>query len=257
MALILKNLTKRFGAFTALNNVCLTIEQGELIGVIGRSGAGKSTLLRCINRLETAEEGEILWQGQNMAKARGKTLRQWRTCCAMIFQDYGLVDRLDVLTNVLIGRLSRIGFWRSFFKMFSKSDRALAVLELHRLGMEAKALETAGNLSGGQKQRVAIARAMVQDPEILLADEPVSALDPANTRYVMDALRDINVKRGVTILINVHDIDLAISCCSRIIALDAGRVVFDGPAHTLDQAGRARVFGLETEIETQPEVEPA
>lgn len=245
MTLVLRNLSKSFGTVKAVDDVSLTIEEGEVVAVIGRSGAGKSTLLRLINRLETADSGAMSWQGAPVLGLRGNALRQWRTSCAMIFQHYGLVDRLDVITNVLLGRLSSTGLLRSLTKSFSREDRARAILELDRLDLAAAALQRAGTLSGGQKQRVAIARAMMQTPGILLADEPVSALDRANTKAVMDALVQVNRERGTTILINLHDLALATSVCDRIIAMAEGRVVFDGPAEALTADKQATIFNLD------------
>ena len=247
MSLEIENLSKSFGAVKAVDDVSLYVGQGELVGIIGRSGAGKSTLLRLINLLERPDRGEILWNGQDVSKLRGEDLRAWRTSCAMIFQEFGIIDRLDVITNVLIGRLSSTGTVRSLFKSFAQADRASAILELDRLGLSDIALQKAGTLSGGQKQRVAIARAMMQSPNLLLADEPVSSLDPANTKSVMDGLLQINRDHGAIVLVNIHDVDLAVSFFDRIIAMDQGRIVFDGPAHELTYDLRASVFGLEAE----------
>lgn len=243
MALKIRNLSKSFGATRAIDDVSLTIEEGELVGIIGRSGAGKSTLLRLTNLMERPDAGEILWRGENVAALRGRQLHAWRKRCAMIFQDFGLIDRMDVITNVLAGRLSTTGLIRSLTKSFPQSDRADAILELDRLGIAQTALQRAGTLSGGQKQRVAIARAMMQAPDILLADEPVSALDPANTAAVMETLSRINRERGVTVLINIHDVELARSVCRRIVGLASGRVVFDGPPADLTPEAQSAVFG--------------
>lgn len=244
MTLEIKNLRKSFGDTHAVNGISLTIEQGELVGVIGRSGAGKSTLLRLINLMERPDSGEIVWRGEPVSNRKGPALRDWRKRCAMIFQDFGLVDRLDVITNVLAGRLSSTGFLRAMFKTFPASDRADAIMELDRLGIASTALQRAGTLSGGQKQRAAIARSMMQNPDILLADEPVSSLDPANTEAVMEALAEINRERGATILMNIHDIDLACSVCRRIIGLSEGKVVFDGSPADLTQQAQAEIFGV-------------
>jgi len=244
MTLELRSVSKSFGGIQAVKDVSLTINEGERVGIIGRSGAGKSTLLRLINRLETPESGEIFWKGEPVYNLKGHALRQWRARCAMIFQDFGLVDRLDVVTNVLMGRLSSIGIVRSLMKAFPKTDRIDAIVELEWLDMAHAAFQRAGTLSGGQKQRVAIARAMMQSPDILLADEPVSALDPSNTHAVMDALKAVNERRNMTVLMNLHDMSLAKEHCSRILAMANGQVVFDGPPTQLDEDKLNDVFAL-------------
>ncbi len=249
MTLDIDNLYKSFGPVRAVDGISLTVKEGEFVGIIGPSGAGKSTLLRLINQLERADAGSIAWDGEDVSRLRGQALRRWRTNCAMIFQHYGLVERLDVITNVLVGRLSSTGFFRSVMKTFPREDRARAILELERLGLHEAALQQAGTLSGGQKQRVAIARAMMQEPSILLADEPVASLDPANTRRVAETLLQINRERGVTILVNLHDLSLATSICQRIVGLSQGKVVFDGPPSALTQERRTAIFGLSEEAD--------
>ncbi|MGL4313508.1 MAG: phosphonate ABC transporter ATP-binding protein, partial [Sphingomonas sp.] len=176
----LRNVRKHYGNKIAIDDVTLTIAAGDMVGIIGRSGAGKSTLLRLINRLTEADAGEIRWQGRDIAALNGRSLREWRAHSAMIFQRFNLVDRLDVITNVLIGSLHRRPSFASLIKYFPAEDRARAILELDRVNMADKALQRAETLSGGEMQRVAIARAMMQQPGLLLADEPVSALDPFN-----------------------------------------------------------------------------
>ena len=244
MTLKIENLSKSFGDNTVITDLSATFETGEMVGIIGRSGAGKSTLLRLINLMEKNDSGDISWDGVSVTAFRGANLRLWRARCAMIFQDYGIVDRLDVLTNVLAGRLSSTGFARSLLKTFKAEDRAQAILELNKLGMAETALQRAGTLSGGQKQRVAIARAMMQNPSILLADEPVSSLDPANSAYVIDALKRINRDRQMTVLMNIHDVDIAKAACERIIGLAKGRIVFDGPPSELSADVHASIYGM-------------
>ena len=224
----INSLTKSFGAVKALDNVSLKFDTGEMVAVIGRSGAGKSTLLRCINMLEAPSEGAIKNDDLNVSALKGKKLNEWRARCAMIFQQFNLVPRLDVLTNVMVGSLCGRPFWASMFKYFPAEYRAKAVIELNKLGMKDQALQRAGTLSGGQQQRVAISRAMMQDPKILLADEPVASLDPRNTHAVMSTLREINSDRGITVLVNLHSIDIAREYCQRVIGLRDGSVVFDG-----------------------------
>ena len=231
----LKGLSKSFGAKRALDNVTLTVPQGQFICVIGPSGAGKSTLLRCINRLTEPDRGEILFEGRNVLKARGQALRAWRAQAAMIFQQFNLIPRLDVVTNVLMGRLAHRSVWPSLFKSFTVEERAMAISILERLGLAEAAFQRAETLSGGQQQRVAIARALMQEPRIMLADEPIASLDPANAEAVMDTLKDICVQDRIPILCNIHTLDTARAYADRIVAMRAGRVVFDGPPSALGQ----------------------
>ena len=228
----LENLTKKFGVLTAVNDLTLEVPTGQMVGIIGRSGAGKSTLLRMINRLGDATSGSILFEenGEHIEvnKLKGKKLRMWRAHCAMIFQQFNLVPRLDVITNALMGRIGYNGTMRSLMKLFSPAERAFAISALDRLDVSAQALQRADTLSGGQQQRVAIARALVQEPRLLLADEPISSLDPRNASIVMDAIRRINREDGITVICNLHTLDTAKTYCERIIGMKQGVVVFDG-----------------------------
>ncbi len=197
----IEGLTRRYGSKAAVDNVSLDIESGKFIGVIGRSGAGKSTLLRMINRLETPSSGSIRFGEIEVTRLKGAALASWRSRCAMIFQQFNLVGRLDVLTNVLVGRLNHVSALRSVLQLWSEGDVALALSALEQLDIAALAAQRADSLSGGQQQRVAIARALVQEPDIILADEPIASLDPRNTRIVMDALQRINRHHGITVLV--------------------------------------------------------
>ena len=222
--------------------------------MIGRSGAGKSTMLRMINRLTDPTAGRISWDGMDVTALHGRALRDWRRRCAMIFQQFNLVGRLDVLDNVLMGRLTHAPAWRSAFKMWSRDDRAIAMAALEQLDIAGLAAQRADNLSGGQQQRVAICRALVQEPEIVLADEPVASLDPRNAAVVMDALQRINRHFGLTVLCNLHSLDLARGYCDRLVGMAAGRVVFDDvPAALTDSVAR-ELYGLEANevMERQP-----
>ena len=243
--LVIEDLTRQYGARRALDGVSLRITPGSFVGVIGRSGAGKSTLLRLVNRLAEPSSGRILHDGRDVTLLRGRALRDWRTRCAMIFQQFNLVGRLDVMTNVLMGRLSHVPSHRSLLRLWSEEDRAMALAALESFDMGEFAGQRADGLSGGQQQRVAIARALVQEPEILLADEPVASLDPRNTRLVMDALADVNRRYGITILCNLHSLDLARAYCDRLVGLVAGRVVFDGGAFDLTEDVARTLYGLE------------
>ncbi len=260
--LTLENLGKTFVNIKAVDDVSLTIESGQLVGVIGRSGAGKSTLLRLINRLIDPTSGSIRFEGRKITALKGRELRLWRASCAMIFQQFNLIERMDVLTNVLVGRIAHHGFMSSMARRFSDEERAMAVRALDRLDLAPQALQRAGTLSGGQQQRVAIAKALVQDPKILLADEPIASLDPANAAKVMDALRTINKEDGITVLVNLHTLDTARNYCDRIVAMRGGRVHFDGKAADLTNARVHDIYGttsLSDEIDesvTSTTIEP-
>ena len=243
--LVVEDLTRQYGGRRAVDGVSLQIERGSFVGVIGRSGAGKSTLLRLINRLADPSSGRILYDGRDVTGLTGRPLREWRTRCAMIFQQFNLVGRLDVMTNVLMGRLSHVPAHRSLLRMWSDEDRAMALAALESFDMGEFAGQRADGLSGGQQQRVAIARALVQEPEILLADEPVASLDPRNTRLVMDALAAVNRRYGITVLCNLHSLDLARAYCDRLVGLAAGRVVFEGGPFDLTEDVARRLYGLE------------
>jgi phosphonate transport system ATP-binding protein len=221
----------------------VTVNDGEMVGIIGRSGAGKSTLLRLINRLTDPSEGRILSDGVDVTALRGQKLRAWRARTAMIFQQFNLVNRLDVLTNVMCGWLNEMPAARVLLKWFTPAERAVAIRALDRLGMAEFALNRADALSGGQQQRVAIARALVQQPKILLADEPIASLDPLNAKLVMDALAEINRRDGITVLTNLHTLDTARAYCRRIIGMSAGRIVFDGAPEALTESVIREIYG--------------
>ena len=239
----LDKLTRRFGERVAVADVTLAIPGGQMVGVIGRSGAGKSTLLRMVNRLLDPSEGRVLFEGRDITGLRGSALHAWRASAAMIFQQFNLVPRLDVLTNVLAGRLNHIPTARALFMLFTARERALAIRALDRLDIADLALNRADALSGGQQQRVAIARALMQEPRLLLADEPIASLDPMNAKLVMDALRDINRRDGITVLCNLHTLDTARAYCDRIVGMAQGRIVFDGAPETLDEAAVRSIYG--------------
>ena len=242
--LVLEGLTRAYGAKAAVAGVDLRIEKGSFVGVVGRSGAGKSTLLKLINRLATPTGGSIRFDDLDVSALKGSALRAWRGRCAMIFQQFNLVDRLDVLTNVLTGRLAQVSTMRSVLGLWSDADRAIALSALQQFDLAALAPERVENLSGGQQQRVAIARALVQEPDIILADEPTASLDPRNTRVVMDALRRINRHYGITVICNLHSLELAREYCGRLVGMSAGRVVFDGTAARLTDAVTHELYGF-------------
>ncbi|MBB4166837.1 phosphonate transport system ATP-binding protein [Rhizobium sp. BK538] len=241
----LKNVTRRFGNKTAVDSVTLDIPQGQMVGIIGRSGAGKSTLLRMINRLQEPTSGSIHFAGVEVSSLRGQALRNWQRDCAMIFQQFNLVSRLDVLTNVMLGRLNHRSTAMSLLGIFTREERIHAIAALERLGIEQTALQMAGTLSGGQQQRVAIARALMQNPKMVLADEPIASLDPLNAKIVMDALRDINEREGITVVTNLHTLDTARNYCERIVGMAAGRVVFDGKPSELTADAVKQIYGTD------------
>jgi len=239
----LHGVSKRFGDTLAVDKVSFVCGRGELVGVIGRSGAGKSTLLRMINRLTDPSEGRISWNGEDVSQLKGGPLRRWRRRCAMIFQQFNLCPRLDVITNVLVGVVAERPLAASLIKFFPATDRARAILELDSLDMAHAALQRAATLSGGQQQRVAIARAMMQNPELVLADEPVASLDPVNADVVMEALARICHERGAPVIVNLHSLEIARRYCTRVVAMAKGSIVFDGPPSGLTSAVLERVYG--------------
>lgn len=247
----LQGLTRRFGGTLAVDHVNLEVPDGQMVGVIGRSGAGKSTLLRMINRLAEPSSGRILAGGQDVTALSGRALRDWRRDCAMVFQQFNLVQRLDVLTNVLIGRLAHQRGWRTAMVLvgarFSAAERRMALAALDRFGLADTALQRAETLSGGQQQRVAICRALMQEPRLILADEPIASLDPRNAQVVMDALRTVNRQDGLTVLVNLHHLDTARDYCDRIVAMQQGKVVFDGVPAALTAERVRAVYGISEE----------
>ncbi|QTL03586.1 phosphonate ABC transporter ATP-binding protein [Aquabacter sp. L1I39] len=256
--LVMEGLTCRFGDKVAVSDVNLQIGGGAFVGVIGRSGAGKSTLLRMVNRLQDPTGGRILYDGRDVTGLKGQALRQWRAQAAMVFQQFNLVGRLDVLTNVLMGRLSTMPAWRALSKSWSADDKAMALSALDQFDMASFAGQRADSLSGGQQQRVAIARALVQEPGLILADEPIASLDPRNTKVVMDALLRINKHFGITVLCNLHSLDLARTYCDRLVGMAGGRVVFDGAPAALTEDVARDLYGLEAGevMDVAPRPEP-
>ncbi len=245
--LSIQGVSRRFGAKAAVDDLSLSVSPGSFVGVVGRSGAGKSTLLRMINRLVEPTCGTIAFDGVEITGLRGKALRDWRARCAMIFQQFNLVGQLDVLNNVLIGRLNDMPTARSLLRLWRPADVAVALSALEQFDIGALASQRADSLSGGQQQRVAIARALVQQPSLILADEPIASLDPRNTRIVMDALQRINRHYGITVLCNLHSLDLARTYCDRLVGMASGRLAFDGPASAFTPAAARDLYGIEAD----------
>ena len=242
-----ENLTKVYeGGVQALDDVSFEVEKGEFLAVIGLSGSGKSTLLRCINRLIEPTSGTIIWDGVDVTNASQEELRRVRRRIGMVFQHFNLVSRSKVLTNVLAGRLGYVNPALSIVNKFPKKDIEKAHAQLARVGLEDKANARADTLSGGQQQRVGVARAMMQDPEIMLADEPVASLDPVLAHSIMQYLENIN-QDGVMVLCSLHFLDLVHQYADRVIALNEGKLVFEGSPKEIDDAKFKEIYGKEAE----------
>jgi phosphonate transport system ATP-binding protein len=247
-----QGLTKAFGSLVAVDDLSFQVPRGQMVGIIGRSGAGKSTLLRMINRLVDPTAGRITYRDESgrevdVGALSGRELCRWRQRCAMVFQQFNLVPRLDVLTNVLMGRLSHQPAYRSLLKLWTARERALALLTLERVEMAPFVFKRSDTLSGGQQQRVAIARALVQEPTVVLADEPIASLDPPSAARVMEILRTINRDDGITVLCNLHTLDTARTYCDRIIGMRMGKIAFDGPPQALEESTIREIYGPDGE----------
>jgi phosphonate transport system ATP-binding protein len=253
----LDGIVKRFGDKRAVDSISIVVPKGQLVGVIGQSGSGKSTMLRMINRLNDPSEGRIFYGDIDITALKGRDLRQWRARCAMIFQQFNLAGRLDVLTNVMMGRAFHAPLWRALLKLWTDEEKAMGLSALETLDIARMSAQRADTLSGGQQQRVAIARALIQEPELILADEPIASLDPRNTQVVMDSLLHINKHFGITVMVNLHSLELARKYCDRLVGLAGGRLVFDGvPAQLTDSVAR-ELYGLEAGDVIGPDHAPA
>ena len=229
--------------YQALKDINLTIEQGEFVAIIGLSGAGKSTLIRTINRMHDITDGTLTVDGVNVMELKGARLRQFRRNIGMIFQSFNLVTRTTVIKNVLTSRVPELPFWRALLGAYPKKDKLEALEALDKVGILDKAFVRADQLSGGQQQRVALARTLAQNPKIILADEPVASLDPVTANQVMHDFRRINREMNISVLINIHHVDLALQYADRVIGIKAGEVVYDGPASEVNEAVLAEVYG--------------
>ena len=244
--LVIKNLVKTFPNGTkALKGVSFEVVKGEFLVIIGLSGSGKSTLLRCINRLHEPTGGEIFLGEENALTKTGKELRQFRSRIGMVFQHFNLIPRKTVLTNVLTGKLASTGIAQSVCGIYSDEDRKNAMKYIEIVGLTGKENIRADNLSGGQQQRVAIARTLMQNPQILLADEPVASLDPATSHSVMQYLQKVNKELGITVICNLHFLSLVRQYGTRVIALKGGEIVFHGKPLDIDEAWFKRIYGEE------------
>ena len=242
----LSALTKRYDTGDlALNQVDLEIPDAQVLALIGPSGAGKSTLIRCVNRLVEPTSGSATLNDTNLTKLSSRALRKSRRKMGMIFQEYALVERLTVMENVLSGRLGYVGFWRSYFRKFPKNDIKEAFRLLDRVGLLEMADKRADELSGGQRQRVGICRALIQDPDLLLVDEPTASLDPKTSRQIMRLINELCSERGLTAIINIHDVLLAQMFAQRIVGLANGEVVYDGKPEGLTPEVLTQIYGEE------------
>ena len=230
-----------------LDDVSLRIEDGEFVAIIGRSGAGKSTLLRAVNRMHQITSGSLTVNGTDVTGLSGKPLRKFRR--GMVFQSFNLVTRTSVIKNVLAACVPDMPFWRVLLGAFRKEDKIRALESLDKVGILDKAYMRADQLSGGQQQRVALARTLTQDPHIILADEPVAALDPVTANQVMEDFVHINQELGISILLNIHHVELALEYADRIIGIRAGKIVYDGPSKQVDQAVLDAIYGEDTASE--------
>jgi phosphonate transport system ATP-binding protein len=252
MTVQINGLSKTFrGGFTALSQVNLSFEAGEMVALIGASGSGKSTLLRHLSGLMAADPGggEIRVDGRSVQQngVIDRNIRAVRANIGFIFQQFNLVGRLPVLTNVLTGGLSRMPLWRSCFRIFTAEEKALGLEALARVGISDHAYKRASALSGGQQQRAAIARSIVQKARIVLADEPIASLDPESARRVMQTLADVNREDGTTVIVSLHQVDVALRFCPRTVALNKGRVVYDGPSSALTEQMLRELYGTEAD----------
>lgn len=239
-----KNLVKTYPNGTrALKGVSFDVKRGEFLVIIGLSGSGKSTLLRCINRLHDPSSGEIIYNGKDIAKIEGQEVRSVRKKIAMIFQHFNLIPRHTVISNVLMGRLGTMGTFSSIFGFFKQEDKLAAQKYLELVGISEKAKMRADNLSGGQQQRVAIARALTQNPDVLLADEPVASLDPATCHTVMDYLKKVNQELGITVIANLHFLSLVRQYATRVIALKGGEIVYEGDPNSINEQWFEQIYG--------------
>lgn len=244
LMLEIKNLTKIYSnGFKALDDVSFTVPDGQFVALIGLSGSGKSTLLRCINRLIEPTDGQIIWNGIDITAISDEETRLIRRRMGMIFQQFNLVKRSSVITNVLAGRLGYMSSIYSLLNYFPKQDKADAIANLQRVGIGEQAYKRASELSGGQQQRVAIARALMQNPELMLADEPVASLDPATSHGVMKYLEDLNKEDGLTVVCSLHFLSLARTYADRVIALKDGKLEFDGTPDLINNERFKEIYG--------------
>ncbi|MCA3280654.1 MAG: phosphonate ABC transporter ATP-binding protein [Roseomonas sp.] len=244
--LVIRNLVKEYVPGTpVLRGINLTIAAQGITAIIGPSGTGKSTLLRCINQLVEPTQGEIRLNGEDLVPLKGRALRLARRRIGMVFQEYNLVERLSVMENVLSGRLGYVSFWRAWLRRYAEEDIARAFELLEAVGLPEQATRRADALSGGQRQRVGIARALMQRPELLLADEPTSSLDPRTAIEIMELMTGLATSARIPLVVNIHNVDLARRFAQRVIGMAGGEIVFDGPPEKLEASHLRQIYGGE------------
>jgi phosphonate transport system ATP-binding protein len=249
-SLVIRNLRKEYRPGVAvLRDVSLTVAGRGTTAIIGPSGTGKSTLIRCINRLVDPTAGEILFRGQDLARLRGRDLRMARRRIGMVFQEYNLVERLSVIENVLCGRLGYVPVWRAWLRRFPAADIDRAFALLDAVGLGEFATQRADQLSGGQRQRVGIARALMQEPDLVLADEPTSSLDPKTSVEIMELIEQRADERGIPVIVNIHNVGLARRYADRIVGMSKGEIVFDGEPKALEDRHLLQIYGGEGWLE--------
>jgi phosphonate transport system ATP-binding protein len=249
-ALVIRNLRKDYRAgVPVLKDISITIAGRGMTAIIGPSGTGKSTLIRCINRLVDPTAGEILFLGRDLATLRGRALREARRRIGMVFQEYNLVERLSVIENLLCGRLGYVPVWRAFLRRFKSQDIDRAFYLLDAVGLGDFATVRADQLSGGQRQRVGIARALMQEPDLILADEPTSSLDPKTSVEIMELIARRAGERDIPVIVNIHNVGLAQRFADRIVGMSNGSIVFDGPPRALEDAHLLQIYGGEGWLE--------
>ncbi|QGH32970.1 phosphonate ABC transporter ATP-binding protein [Gracilibacillus salitolerans] len=237
----------------ALQNINLKVEKGEFVAIIGLSGAGKSTLIRCINRMHDITNGSLIVDGIEVRKLRGKEIRNFRKRIGMIFQSFNLVTRTTVLKNVLVSFVPQLPFWRKLTGIFAKDHKLKALTALDQVGILDKAYVRVDQLSGGQQQRVALARTLAQNPDVLLADEPIASLDPVTSKQVMDDFKHINQEMDMSVIMNIHHVEVALEYADRIIGVREGQIVYDGPSkevtdEVLDHIYKGEIDEMQQEI---------
>ncbi len=246
-----KNVNKTYpNGYQALEDISLDIAQGEFVAIIGLSGAGKSTLIRAINKMHDISSGSLMVDGVDVSTLSGKALRKFRRNIGMIFQSFNLITRTSVLNNVLTASVPELPLWRSVLGVYPQKDKIAALEALDKVGILEKAYVRVDQLSGGQQQRVALARTLAQNPSIILADEPVAALDPVTAKQVMDDFTRINKDFNISVLINIHHVDLALEYADRVIGIRAGKIVYDGPSAQVDEAVLDRIYKGSAEAAT-------
>lgn len=239
-----ENVDKVYGnGVKGLDQVSLEIDQGEFVAIIGLSGAGKSTLIRTVNKMIDITSGRLTVNDIDVSALKGRALRKFRRKIGMVFQSFNLVSRISVISNVLTARVADLSLPRALFGLYGKKDKLLALESLDKVGILDKAYIRADQLSGGQQQRVALARTLAQEPQIILADEPVAALDPVMAEVVMEDFKRINRDLNITVIINIHHVDLALQYADRIVGIRAGRIVYDGPAESITEEALKTIYG--------------